>query len=51
MTNRTEALTEAVAHRDAARSAYTATPNRDNAENLEFWSSKVAFLSNDKGWA
>lgn len=50
-TYRTNALAEAVAMRDAARTAYNAKPSRDNAEELEFWGNKVAFLVNDKGWA
>lgn len=45
----TQQLTEATAHRDAARIAFqTATTkkaSRDAAEDLEFWVGKVAMLS------
>jgi hypothetical protein len=44
----TQQLTEAKAHRDAARSAYNAAAtkkaSREAAEELEFWIGKVAFL-------
>jgi len=53
---RTALLAEAISHRDAARKAMEARTTwnqakRDAAEELEFWSNKVAFLQNEEGWA
>lgn len=47
---RTQQLTEATSKRDKARSLYEAFPTfnkakRDAAEDLEFWTGKVALLA------
>jgi len=53
-TTRTAQIAEATANRDAARTAYNTTTGkarRNAAEELEFWSSKLAMLNVTTGWA